>query len=442
MLSIKQRSSILSRYAKRLKSGSGKCHAKSIKCFLFCIRINQLSLSRREHNGHPPEILIDLNECHHMLVLNDQIGVILGGHYDRYNKMMRHFLEQIHKTGATLLFFMLGRQHSDDLPYFIPKAEESYIESLKILDKINHTSNLTGFLQTKTHLNANARIELLFDYNLKKLVSGFGDFHITYEQHQQEIAHYAMQNADKVLALITDDTKFMTFSGSYQFWRAKSMNFKKLTCNRYNRNRLYDKFGFEHGAVQMQLVSALCDSIYLPANATRDFFGGLSNANKNRQQSEQIWNISAYVKRQPLTRIGAKMIYDLEQISRDVFGDDYSQEELNAISNGLAFYNLNFEQSQDHHSNTLFGRVKPHNSFAYKLAKDPVFIVKDISYMDFRNRQFKNYAELVIPILMKLCGILFKDYPRRPKKRKICMKRAHDEPSKVAEEVIVYPTSK
>lgn len=380
-----------------------------------------------------------------MLVLQDQIGVILGGHYDRYNKMMRQFLENITKTGAKLVFFMPGRQPSDDLPFSIPKTEETYIESIKILDKLEEKANLIPFLQDKNRLHANVRMELPFNNNLKKLVSDFGDFHVTYERHNQEIARYAKQNAGNILALITDEVDFLAFSTAHEFWRAKSINFKEMTCTRCNKDRLYDKLGFHHGAVQMQLLNSISGSIFLPTFVLDDFLNRLAKANENPHRCGTIWNVSTYVKHQPPLKIAEnKMTYDLEQISRDIFGEDFSREQLNAITNGLACYDLDFEVPTKQNRSEFLQRCKNENSFVYKLATDDVFNVKDLSYMDFRNYKSKTYAELVIPILMKISGILLKDvfYPRRPKKRKICMKHAHDEPSKVTEELIIYPLSK
>ena len=80
--------------------------------------------------------------------------------------------------------------------------------------------------------------------------------------------------------------------------------------------------------------------------------------------------------------------------------------------------------------------------FLYKLSTDETFCVRDIEYIDFRNYKSKSYAELIVPILMKMCGILFKDNTPRPDVRKICMKLAHDEPFKLTEEDIIYPPSK
>lgn len=392
-----------------------------------------------EHGGNAPIILVDLHECLHLLVLNDCVGVVLGGHFDRYNKMMRQFLKNITEAGAKLVFFMPGRLPSDEIQFFIPKAEETYIQSLQILDALKEGANLKFFLQKTNH--ANLLMELPFNQNLMKLVAGFGDFHVTYGQHNQEIARYAKQNARNVLALITDDVDFIAFPASFEFWWAKSINFKEMTCERYNKNRLYDKLGFDHGAVQMQLLHALSGTIFLPKFVLDDFRDRLAKMNTNPKQRGKTWNVLEYVKCQPLMMVGNKLSHDLQQISRDAFGDDFSNDQLNAIANGLAHYDLDFEESNKSNMNPFKRGCKNQYPFLYKLATEKICNVH-ITYMDLRNCKSNGYADLVIPILMKMYGILFNDYPRRPKKYKICMKHAHDEPSKVTEEVIIYPSSK
>lgn len=425
----------------KLRSGKGKCFNRNINfvSHKFCNSIP--SFFHSEHDGKTPEILIDLKEFPRMLLQKDKIGIILGGNYDRYNKMMRTFLENISMAGVKLVFFMPGHQYSDDLQFLIPKTEEIYNNSLEILDTIDENSDLRAYLREKK-LHDHMRMELSFDYNLKKLVSNFGHFYVTHEQHNQEIARYANKNADRVLALITNQNDFLAFSGGkYEYWRATSIDPTGMTCHRYNKKKLFDKLGFV-GIVQMQLFSALCRSIFLPKYAIEHFLDRLAEENANPLQCGMIWNVSGYVKDQHISTVNDEMPYDLDLISRDVFGEDYSREQLDTIAKGLAYYKLKFELTPCPELNAFLQHCKHENLFAYKLATDDIFNVKDISYIDFRNYKSTSYAELVIPILMKMCGVLFKDDEHRPTERKICMKHAHDELLKMTDETIMYPSSK
>lgn len=385
-----------------------------------------------------PQILIDLKEAAHIFVQRDEIGVILGGRFDHYNKMFKQFLENLSKTKAKLVFFVAGNKYTEDLQFFIPKRESEYLNTLNILDTIESKSDLKAFLSEKNKYSADIRMALAFDYNLKKLSRRFGDFHVNYVRHNQEIARYAKQHADEVLAVITNDTDFMAFEGDFQYWRANGINYKNLTCIRYCKHKLHDKLGLN--PYQMQLLSALAGSNFLPYFVIEDWIKALIASNENPGQRGKINNVSLYVKRQPMELVNNKPNFDLDSISRDVFGPDYTPEQLNCIANGLACYDLDLkDEPEPKYSFLKFCKKNDH--FMYKLITDDIFNIKDIEYIDFRNYRCISYTELILPILMKLCGVLLKDTPRRPSTRKICVKHAHDEPSKVTEESIIYPKS-
>ncbi|XP_031641258.1 uncharacterized protein LOC116352656 [Contarinia nasturtii] len=391
-----------------------------------------------DNNGKVPQILIDLKEVAHIFVQRDEIGVILGGRFDYYNKMLRNFLENLKKTNVKLVFFMAGTKYTDDLQFFIPKRESEYMNCLTIFDKLESKSDLKAYLDEKNKFSTDIRMSLAFDYNLKKLVRRYGDFYVNLFRHNQEIARYAKQHADEVLAIISNDTDFMAFEGDFQFWRANGINIKTLTGIRYCRHKLLEKL--QLNIYQMPLLSALCGSNFLPYYVIGDWINKLvaSNTTENRGK---IWNVSMYVKRQPMGMVKNKPNFDLERISCDIFGPDCTPEQLNSIENGLNCYDINFNDEPEPKM-SFWKFCKKHDAFMYKLVVDDIFNVKDVEFIDFRNYKSKSYTELVVPILMKLCGILLKDHARRRDTRKICIKHAHDEPFKVTEEKIIYPPMK
>lgn len=373
-----------------------------------------------------------------MFVQRDEIGVILGGRFDYYNKMLKQFLESLSKTEVKLVFFMAGKKYTDDFHFFVPKREDEHMSSVALYDKIESKSNLKDYLNEKNKNAVDIRMTLAFDYNLKKLVRRFGDLHVNYVQHNQEIAQYINKHADEVLAVISNDTDFMAFEGEFQYWHANSTNFKQLTCVRFCKYKLHDVLGLNF--YQMQLLGALCGSNFLPMCAIGDWIKSLPELNGNPELPYKILNVAMYVARQPIILVDNKPTFDLESISRDVFGPDYTMEQLNCIANGLACYNLNLEEEPEP-KNPFLKFCKSHDHFMYKLITDDIFNIKDILYIDFRKYRSMSYTELILPILMKLSGILLKDNRKRPQTRKICAKHAYDEECKVTEEIIIYPKS-
>lgn len=377
-------------------------------------------------------------------IQRDEIGTILGGRYDYYNLMLRKLFKNISKYHAKLVFFLPGKSHTDDLPIFIPKAEFFYKNSMEIFDKIRQQIDLQTI---KNSFSYHIRNTYAFRYNFRKLLSKYGEFRITYIEHNREIARYAKQHRDQVLAIISNDTDFMVFDGDYEFWITGSINATEMQCTRYNRHELYRRLGFTNGSFEMRLLSALCGSNYLPIYVVSKFITHLTKSNSDKTKYGKIWSVSAYVRQQTIEMVDGKLKYDLHKISRDVFGDDYETAELNAISNGIARYDLEFPESDEFcdgsaKKNGFLRFCQLHDSFIYKLVTDDIFLVPDSSYIDYQRFRTKHFAQLILPILMKICGILFKDDKPRPATRQICMKHAHDEPCKLTDETIIYPTSK
>lgn len=80
--------------------------------------------------------------------------------------------------------------------------------------------------------------------------------------------------------------------------------------------------------------------------------------------------------------------------------------------------------------------------FIYKLLTDEFHLITDISFIDYRDYRSKNYAELIVPLLQKVFGILHANEFQRPREQAICMKYTHEEQYKVQKEAIVYPPSR
>lgn len=396
----------------------------------------------RQNDGRVPTILIDMKEMAQIFMRygKAEMNAVFGGCYIYYQSHLKQFLENLIKMDVKLVFFMAGRQYTDDLKLFIEVRESIYINCLEVLDKIEGYSDCNELEAAFRHkfqtFRCDFRMNSSFEFNMDRFVRHYGEIHVNYVQHNQEIARYAKQHANEVLAIITNNTDFMAFEGDFQFWKANNTNVLNMTCYRYCRRTLHAKLGLDFH--QMQLLGALSGSKYLPIHMVSDFFNRLACANDDPMKIGKIWNVSTYTKKQPYEVVNNKPIFNLAEISKDVFGEEYTSEMLNCIAKSLKTYDLDFVD--DHEPNDSF--LKKHNPFLHKLSTNDIFCVIDIEYIDFRNYKTKSYADLIIPILMKMCGIMLKNNSPRPKVRKICMKHAHNEPFKVTEEVIIYPPSK
>lgn len=399
---------------------------------------SRFSSSSEKGNRKRPKILIDLKEVIHAVVQRDNLGQCLGGRYSLWLHYFRKFFKQLKELGADLVFFAAGKKLTDELMVFIPKREEEYMKYLTVLDEIDETGGRTSdFIKRK---NYDIRAPITMEYNMQKLAQEVGELRINYVRHNQEIAKYIKQHNGNVLAVITNDNDFMVFDGDFQFWQANDVNMKDLIACRMNREIL--RAHLDLNSEQLQLLSALSGSSYLPVPVMKEFYKKIW---QETVEGNRIPQIAKYIREEVSMLTTAKkdcVHFDLAKIASDIFGDDYTEHDLNAIENGLTQYNLNFEteDAKAHVSNTI-KFCKSRNMFIYKMFTDDVYLVKDINYIDFRKYKSKSYAELIIPLMRKVQGIIFANERQKPLERVICMKYAHDEPYSVVEEQIEYPPS-
>lgn len=372
----------------------------------------------------------------HIVVQRDNLGQCLGGKYALWMMYFRKFFKQLQEAGAELVFFSAGNKLTDELMVFIPKRGEEYIKYLNVLDGIDDIDgDVMQFTKQKVY---DIRAPITMEYNMQKLAQEFGEFHINYERHNQEIAKYIQAHDSSVMAVVTNDNDFMIFDGGFQFWQANDINMRELVGNRMCRTKLRARL--ELNSEQLQLLSALSGSAYLPYLVLQEFY---TKIRKTDIQGNRIPQIAKYIREEVpvLSTVGKKssdVCFDLTKIAEDIFGAEYSEQDVNAIENGLTQYNLNFKEKECAGSMKF---CKSRNMFIYKMYHDDVYLIKDICYIDYRNVTSKSYAELIMPLLCKVQGILYANERNKPEERAFCMKYAHDEPYKVVAEPIEYPSS-
>lgn len=393
-----------------------------------------------DHGGKQPTIVIDLKELSHILGAKDEIGIILGGRYSKYNAMTKRFLDQLKAINAKLVFFSVGKKLNDTTEMFILHSEKKYVKYLSLLDTIENGNDLTAYLRNKNKFAPDIRMTLPINFNLNKICRQYGELKVTYVCHNKEIAEFLSKNTDEILSIITNDTDFLAFDGDFQFWSANNLHLTKLDCVRFCKVKLKSKLNL--GPEQIHLVSALSGHDYLPREYVEPFWSKL--AQEYGKKGPRIENLARYVKNLPMLPKGLgsnDVVFDVKQISQEVFGEHFSEEQMNGILNILRYYGSSVDKTSNVKSPFL-KFCKENGPFLYKLATDTVYNIKDIEYIDYRNYKSKNYAELIVPILMKMCGILYKDDRSKPRTRIICMKFAHDEPFKLVHANVIYPKCK
>lgn len=374
--------------------------------------------------GKGPKIVIDLKTMIYFNIGTIHIG--LGGTYFLQTRYLKSFLDRLKKLDAEFVFFSQQRE-IDSVELVIPRGELTYISGINVIDTL---------IEKDIRLDENDIREICtpitFHYNVLRLCQQYGDIHYTYGVHNQEMAKYLQKNAD-ALAILTNDSDFAIFDGDFQFWLVDELNMKELTTCNINRKKLTEKIALNYK--QMQLLAALSFGSLLPYAAFKTFYDSLGKP--------RFIKLSNYVRNQLMINKDEKNprnAYDMHKICCDVFGDEYNEFDRNAIENGIAVYDLNYEIIEPIDSFTL--KLKYEYPLMYKLINDDVILLSDYKYIDLRVTQSKTYTELVLPLLRRMQGIVWLNDKGKPKSRLICAKFAHDEPFKLVETFVEYPPCK
>lgn len=282
------------------------------------------------------------------------------------------------------------------------------------------------------------RLPKTFHYNALRLAKQYGEVRINYVRHNQAIAKYMASNEKDVLAVLSNDSDFLSFEGDFQFWKALGLKIKEMATIRFNRSALMSALQLNYK--QIQLLASLTFGSFLQYNVMKKFY---FQTRATGVTQSRFLHLVQYTRNQPVdySQKDPHKMFNMRQICARIFGRNYTQFEMNAITNGFVELNLDFELPVSQMDmEPLIKLMKENNSFMYRLATDKVFLIKDIHFIDFREHQPKSYTELIMPLVRKMLGILYGNKKVKPKGRLVCMKHAHDEPFKVTEEIIVYPS--
>lgn len=330
----------------------------------------------REHEMKEPTILIDLKGWPTNLLRFDEINVLLGIRYNEFNKKSLRFINNLRAAGAKLVFFFVGRKHSDDhfFENIKTKTEElnsKYLHYTQMMNIIGKEGNI----RSKIHIN-----NLLHSTknNLERMCRDLGEFHVTHSLHNWEIAEYLCNNP--VWAIITDDSDFLAIDGKFENWSLGDIRFDTMDGARYSREKLISKLDLI--PLKVHLVDVLVGSDSTPAVLKTQF-----------------------------------------------------EELLNRLTNWYGWKSNQIVLEE----NELMEFCKTNHPIIYMLLTYEIFKIKEMISIDYRMFRNYSYADMVLPIVRKLCGILNKDEINTPETRKVFMKFAHTESAVVRDETIIYP---
>lgn len=356
------------------------CQTKILILFLiFCIS---------NHESKEPIIVIDLKGfCYNSLV-DDDMNIFLGIRAPKYNKKMGQFFERLKMAGAKLVFFMVGRRETDDaywatLDDIIKDFNRKYQHYISTMNRMEESSILADGIVFNTTL-----LSITVQYNLQRICQQIdgAQFHVTHALHNREIGEFLTENDSNVIGIISDDSDFMAIDGQFEYWSLSALDFREMICYRYSKVKLNSK---------LNLTPMKIHSI---------------NALSGDQMNGPLFD-------------ALRKGFDEKMLQIEEWFHPCDDEHLHGENEAFLEFCKN-----DHPA-------------MYILLTHRVLKLNEMASVDYRKFNENSFADLIIPIVMKLCGILNKDAAVRPLTRQIFAKFAHDESSTLLYEEIIYPTS-
>lgn len=318
----------------------------------------------------------------------------MGGEYEMYNEMFKRFFQQLIDCGAELVFFCrpyLHRNKEDLIQRAYDEIDEGRLQHFK-----QYLANVYSD-HFPWHLSP------IVQYNLMGICRDYGTVYTEIGHIGSKIVKYANNRSNNVLAIIEYDTDMLFYDDiQYQYWNLVTLNIFDLTVKKYCYKTLREQFGMT--AQKGQWLSAISRS------GTRIVTG---------------------LKRQ-IQYVRSQRNFQLQQVACDIFGRNYTEDQIEKVKAGLSRFDLDSNDAflDDHPiSNELFRFCKERIYFAYGLIIADQTIHQALLYVDLRQPNSTEYVEVIVSVLLKMLGILFKDVAieERPKTRLMKIKRTHDE---------------
>lgn len=269
-----------------------------------------------------------------------------------------------------------------------------------------------------------------FLYNLISICARYGTVYTHLNEIYSKIITYTREHSD-VLAMIQHDTDFLLFGGDYQYWSLADLDILQLKTKKYSSTALLNRL--QLNIPQSQMLSAISR---LEGDVIPDF---CRNIDTQEPQGRTMFKLASYIKQ--LDNLEPRII------AADIFGQNGTSEQLAELKHNLARFDQSVEWKDelnglDANFLEFVSFCQQQLYFAYGLAVEKFLWNQALTYIDLRRLESTRFIDQNVILLLRMCGIIFKDHLDRPETRSIKIKREINEEAIKREEKILYPSSK
>lgn len=310
-------------------------------------------------------------------------------------------------AGAKLAFFVDGPHQTDKDEVWFRRQDEHYANELKIFDGIANGLSIAGIVENVQDLSI-GYVALLSP--LQELCKRFGYFHVSIQNEcDLELAQYA--NEHKAMAIIANDSDFLIFNGTWQYWSSDSLDWTTMKTKCYSRYNLCKELHLSQE--QMSLLATLAGNDIISADKLNKFHKSFKHYWK------KFYNIAEYVRTVPVLpkQLTQK---NLSVIAYDCFGVKH-EANVKLLQTSIQSYDIYRKLSTDDTEELGYGV----NGVYIWMKGIPYAIL--LRYIDMRQDGFSCLGDLLIPWLQRQSGIVHKHMRARKTKCYAIMKLTHQD---------------
>lgn len=270
-----------------------------------------------------------------MLMQYDKESVCGGRHQDSLNAWKK-LLDAFRMTGCSLVFIADLNVQETKIDEWLSRRNAEFRGYAKLYDAIENGETCPITVAKKASKNV---LQSVF-HGMAMMAQSYGRFHYSIRHEADlEIAHYANQH--KAMAIISNDSDFLIFNGSWRLWSSTGIIHSKLRLRTIEYNRKCFKRILSLTVDQLPLFASLVGN-----DITTHISAKLDNIFRKTGSTEQkIRNVAKFINNLNCG-INFKRISDndIRQIVKKIFGNA-NETWVQLIKSSIVSYKTDYSPS-------------------------------------------------------------------------------------------------
>lgn len=317
-----------------------------------------------------------------------EYDTICGGRHKDALAMFEKFLKALKATDASIVFFSTLTIQKDKIDEWLSRRNQEFNSYTKLYYLINDGKKFDALIAGNKLLNSTF-------YGMEMIAKKYGDYYYSAKTEcELEIAKYAKNN--EVLAVISNNTDFLLFDGSWRLWSSEDIRvspFNQLKTIEYDRN-VADVCQLKQ--YQLPLFATLLGNDF-----TLKYYDELEDFHTSLGPiAYKVHCVARYVRNMGNVELSND---DIEEIAQKVFRNTYSDKK-ELIRKSVESYNVDaIPTKSDDPNEKLLCNTNMYRS--YIVNANPIQGIA-LPFYDMRDKHSANLSILIADWIKRRMGVL------------------------------------